>query len=319
MMSILFHILLNSIIPIFIMLGLGLAVDKMFNLDINTLTKISLYLIMPAFAFVSIYATDISVDLFRVILLNAALVPVNFALGAAVSKLLKLPGITRKAFENSLMFCNSTNIGVSLLTLVFSNAPFISGGGTPYLELALSVQVMAMLTQNIAINTIGFINNGGDDMTWKKGLGRVIRMPSPYAVLLAFLLKLVPYDFTATPVWPALQFLRNGLVSVALLTLGAQISKTRINFKDKAPYLASLCRLVGGPVAAFLLIRLFGFDGVIAQALLILSATPSAVNVVMLAIENKGDVVFSVQTVTTSTLLSAVTMTTAVYLAYRLF
>jgi len=318
-MSIFFNILLNSIIPIFIMLSLGIFIDKKFNLDINTLTKISLYLIMPAFAFVSIYATDVSMDLIRVMLLNFALVPINFAMGAAASKLLKLPGRTRKAFENSLMFCNSTNIGVSLLTLVFSNAPFVVDGKAPYLELVLSVQVMAMLTQNIALNTIGFINNGGDDMTWKKGLGRVIRMPSPYAVLFAFLFKLLPFDFAATPVWPALQFLRNGLVSVALLTLGAQISKTRIDFKDKGPYLASFCRLIGGPAAAFVLIKLFGFDGVIAQALLILSATPSAVNVVMLAIENKGDVDFSVQTVTISTLLSAVTMTTAVYLAYVLF
>ena len=318
-MDIFLSILMNNIIPIFILLSLGILIDKKFSLDINTLTKISLYLIMPAFAFVNIFSTDVTADLVRVVLLNAVLLLVNFTMGAGVAKLLKLPGKTRKAFENTLMFCNSGNIGVSLITLVFSNPPFASGGSAPYLELVLSVQVMTMLAQNIAVNTIGLINSGGDDMTWKKGLQKVIRMPSPYAVLCAFLFKLLPFDFAATPVWPALQFLRNGLVSVALISLGVQISKTRIDFKNKTPYVASFFRLCGGPAAAYLLIRLFGFDGVVAQAIFIASSTPVAVNVVMLSIENKGDVDFCVQTVTISTLLSALTMTTAIYLALILF
>jgi predicted permease len=318
-MGIFLSILLNSIIPIFILLILGFIIDRRFHFDVNTLTKICLYLIMPSFMLVSIYTTDVSMDLIRVLLLNGALIIANFVVGAVASKLLKLPGKSTKAFENALMFCNSGNIGVSLMTLVFSNPPFSIGGEAPFLDLVLSVQIMTMLAQNIAVNTFGFINNGGDDMTWKKGLSRVVRMPSPYAVLAAFLLKLLPFDFTATPVWPALEFLRNGLVSVALITLGAQISQTRIDLKNKAPYLASFCRLVGGPALAFLLVKMFGFDGVIAQAILISSSTPSAVNVVMLAIESKGDVDFCVQSVTVSTLFSAVTMAMVVYMAYVLF
>ena len=318
-MTIFLSIILNSIIPIFILISLGFILDKQFRLDLNTLSKINFYLFVPAFSFVFIYKTDISADLVRVLVLNFTLLAIMFLTGAFFAKILKLPKKTGKAFENALMFYNSGNIGVSLMTLVFSNAPFTENGTAPYLSMALAVQIMTLLVQNLSTNTIGFINSGGEGMTLRTGVGRVVRMPTLYAVTCAILFKLFPFDFSATPVWPALENLRAGLVGVALITLGVQLSKTKIDVKNKLPYLAAFCRLLGGPAAAFLLIKLFGFDGVIARAVFISSSTPAAVNTALLSAEMNGDSDFAVQTVTVSTLLSAVTMTTVVYLAYVIF
>lgn len=318
-MDIFLSIVINNIIPIFILVFLGYFLEKKFALDINVLTKIILYAFVPAFAFTNIYSTEISADLLRVILLHVLMLPLMFALGAGVNKLLKQPPGMAKSFENALMFYNSGNIGIPLVTLVFSSAPFIVGGGTPYLELALSVQVMTHLVQNLSLNTIGFINAGGEGMSLKSGLQRVVKMPSPYAILLAFLCNLLPFDVTATPVWSALVFLRSGMIGVALLTLGVQMAKAKIDFKKAMPWAASFCRLVGGPVLAFFLIKLFGMEGIIAQAVFISSSTPTAVTVAVISFECKGDTDFAAQAVALSTLLSAVTMTTVVYLAQILF
>jgi hypothetical protein len=320
-MEIFAGIALNSIVPIFILVFLGFIMDRKLDMDILTLTRLNFYLFVPAFTFVNIYTTDISTELIRVLALVTVLLALNGALGAGVSRAMRLPHKTGKAFQNALMFFNAGNIGISLITLVFSNEPFLVDGAAPYLEAALSVQVMILLVQNLTTNTIGFINSGGDGITFKTGLIRVLKMPSPYAILLAVLLKtLTPgFDLTATPAWPALIFLRNGLVSAALVTLGVQLSKTPINLKLKTPYIAAFLRLAGGPALAFGLIKLFGFDGVVAQAIFISAATPTAVNTALLSIDCKGDVDFAVQTVTLATLLSAVTMTAAVYLAYILF
>jgi len=318
-MNIFSSIILNSIIPIFILIFLGYIVDKKFKLDMNTLTKINFYLFVPAFSFVNIYTTDISIDLVRVIALAVTFLGINFVFGAGLAKLLKMPRKTGKAFENALMFYNSGNIGVSLMTLVFSNPPFIVDGEAPFLEIALAVQIMTLLVQNLTTNTIGFINSGGEGMTLKKGIVQVVKMPTLYTITCAILFKFLPFDFTVTPVWPVLEFLRNGMVSIALATLGVQLAKTRINLKMKLPYIAAFCRLIGGPAAAFVLIKLFGFEGILAQAIFISSSAPTAVNTALLSAECKGDVDFAVQTVTVSTLLSAATMTTAVYLAYVLF
>ena len=318
-MNIFLSIILNSIIPIFILIFLGYITDKKFKLDMNTLTKINFYLFVPAFSFVNIYTVDISVDLINVIILTIVLLGINFIFGAGLSKLLKLSKKTAKAFENSMMFYNSGNIGISLMTLVFSNSPFVVNGATPYLQIALSVQIMTLLVQNLTTNTLGFINSGGEGMTLKSGLLRVLKMPTMYAIICAVLFKFMPFDFTVTPAWPVLAYLRNGLVSVALVTLGVQLSKTRINLKVKLPYISAVCRLIGGPAASLLLIKLFGFEGITAQAIFIASSTPTAVNTALLSVDCDGDVDFAVQAVTVSTLLSAATMTTVVYLAYILF
>jgi len=290
-----------------------------FKLDLNTLTKINFYLFVPAFSFVNIYTTDISIDLVRVIALTVVLLGIHFIFGAGIAKFLKLPKKTGKAFENSVMFNNSGNIGISLMTLVFTNPPFVVNGTSPYLQAALSVQVMVLLVQNLTTNTLGFINSGGEGMTLKTGILRVIKMPALYAIICAILFKFLPFDFKVTPVWSALTYLKDGMISAALLTLGVQLSKTHINFKLKLPYIAAFCRLIGGPAAAFVLIKLFGFTGVTAQAVFIASATPTAVNTALLSVECRGDADFAVQAVTISTLFSAVTMTAAVYLAYVLF
>ena len=318
-MNIFLSIIKNSILPIFILILLGFLIDKKFNLDINTLTKINFYLYVPAFSFVLIFTTDITAELVRVIIFHFCMLAMNFFIGAALGRLLKLPMKTKKAFENALMFYNSGNIGVPLVTLVFSNPPFAGNGYAPYLQAALSIQIMTLLVQNLTTNTIGFINSGGDGATFKTGCMRTLKMPTLYVIACAILFKFLPFDFAALPVWPALMELRSGLVGVALITLGVQLSRTRVNMKLKLPYLTALLRLAGGPASAFLLIKLFGFEGIAAQAVFISTATPTAVNTALLSSECGGDTEFAVQTVTVSTFLSAFTMAAVVYAAYVIF
>ena len=318
-MDIFINIFINSIIPIFLLIAVGFVIDKKFNLDTNTLTKITFYVFIPAFMFVNIYSTAISLDLIWVVVLTITLLAVNFLFGMGLGRVLGLVYKTRKAFENSVMFHNCGNVGISLITLVFTGAYFIVDGDTPYLELAISVQVMTLMVQNLFMNTFGFINSGGEGMTLKKGTLQVLKMPAIYAVAFAVLLKFVPFDITPTPVFTSLSILRVGMIPLSLVTLGAQLSKTKLNLKLKTPYISTFCRLLVAPAFAFVLIKLFGFEGVIAQAILIGSSTPTAINSALLSIETKGDVDFAVQTVTVSTLFSAITMTAVVYLAIILF
>ena len=57
-MNIFSSIILNNIIPIFVLICLGYIIDKKFKPDMNTLTKINFYLFVPAFSFVNIYTTN---------------------------------------------------------------------------------------------------------------------------------------------------------------------------------------------------------------------------------------------------------------------
>ena len=46
------------------------------------------------------------------------------------------------AFRNTIMFNNCGNIGVSLITLVFTSEPFIIDGKAPYFETAMGAIVV---------------------------------------------------------------------------------------------------------------------------------------------------------------------------------
>ena len=45
------HIFMNSMIPIFILIGVGFILDKKFKLDLYTLSKLNFYILLPTFVF----------------------------------------------------------------------------------------------------------------------------------------------------------------------------------------------------------------------------------------------------------------------------
>ena len=78
-------------------------------------------------------------------------------------------------------------------------------------------------------------------------------------------------------------------------------------------------RLIGGPIIAFFLIKVFGFTGMTAQALMISSSVPTAVNSALIAVEFDNYPDFASQAVMISTLFSAVSLVIVIYSARLLF
>jgi predicted permease len=318
-MQVFFYILGNNIIPIFTVILLGYVLNRAFKLDIFTLTKFNLYVFVPIFVFVNLYTTPIDLTLLKAFLFGIMLLITNMLAASLAARIRGYDLRTTSAFKNAVMFYNSGNIGVPLITLVFSSAPYVFDGQAPYLDLALTTQIMILVVQNVTTNTIGVFNAGRAYLNWKESLRTILHMPTVYAIPTAFILKSLSIDLTAAPFWPGFLFIRQGLISIALLTLGVQLSRTSFNLKDKEIYLAVAMRLIGGPVLALILIRLFGFTGVVAQALMISSSVPTAVNTALIAVEFDNRPDFASQAVMLATVFSAVTLTFVIYTARILF
>lgn len=312
-------ILIHNILPIFILIVIGFILSRKFELDILTLTKINFYIFVPAFTFSNLYTTKFSFDMAKVFLIAVLIMAMNLILTLIVAKIRKYDVGMQNAFANSTMFYNSGNFAIPLITLIFSNNPFLVDGSTPYLNVALTVQIIILVFQDITGNTIGFFNAGRKNSHWKDSVASILKMPAIYTVPVALLLKLVPYDMTTLFVWPAIMYASNALIAIALVTLGIQLSKTKFEFRNKDVYLSSFIRLVIGPFIAILLIYLFGLTGIIAQTLMISTAVPTAVNTALIAVEMDNHADFSSQAVMTSTVLSAVSLIFVVYMAQILF
>ena len=318
-MEIFLFILLHNILPIFVVIIVGFILGKKFKLDVKTLSKLNFYVFVPSFIFTDLYKSDISLKLMDVVLVTALVFICNLIIPFIISKVRKHDRDFVGAMTNSICLFNSGNIGIPLVTLVFSSAPFIIGGKTPYLALALTCQILIMTFQTIMSNTLGFINAGRATVDLKTAIIRVLKMPAIYAIALAFLLKLVPYDLVNIPVWPSLTYMGDALIPVALITLGIQLSKTKFKLSNPDVYISNFFRLIISPLLALVFIYILGLHGIMAEVLIIVLSGPTAVNAALIAVEYDNHPHFVSQAVFTSTLFCSITMTFAIYIARILF
>lgn len=318
-MSIFLFILINNILPVFTLIGIGYLLSKKFNLDIFTLTKLNFYIFVPSFTLVNLYTTDIPLEMLNVGIFVILMLLANGLMAMLVSRVFGYEEDLKNAFANAIMFFNAGNIGIPLVTLIFGSGVFVVNGETPYLNIAITTQIIIMVLQNLGIYSWGFLNAGKAMLHWKKSLMKIFKMPTIYAMPVAFTMKLIPYDFTSLPIWPVLEYSRGALVPISLLALGVQLTRTSFQLRNKDVYIANAIRLLVAPFLAVILIYFLDFDGVIAQVLMISSALPTAVNCAMIAIEYDNCPNFSSQTVMTSTLFSGISLVLVIYAANLLF
>ncbi|MBP1763242.1 MAG: Auxin Efflux Carrier [Firmicutes bacterium] len=318
-LAVFFHILGHNITPIFTLVALGFLVSKRFNLDLYSLSKLTFYLFSPAFIFVNLYTTTLNLSMLKVLFCAILLLIIHDAVGRIIAKIRNYDIGLENAFKNSIMFNNSGNIGLSLVMLVFSGAPFVIDGKTPYLSEAIAAQIVILVFQNISSNTLGFYNAGRSHFKAKDSILQVLSMPSVYVIPTAFILKGIDFNLTETIIWPVLDYLKNGMVPIVLLTLGVQLSKTKFNFTSHDVHISVFTKLFIGPALAVACIHLFGFNGVVAQTVFIAYSVPTAINTALIAVECKSCPDFASQAVMVSTIFSAITLTIAIYAARIMF
>lgn len=296
-------ILTNNVLPIFLIVGVGAMLNYFFNLDVRSLSRLHLYIMVPAFMFNQLYKTEISMQLLgSVILFIIIFLFLLYIIGHSVGKLLKDGKSMENAFANSIMFYNSGNYGIPLITLAFKNDP-----------IAISIQVIVMIAQNISNFTLGAFQASDKGDGFKQTLKGIAKLPSIYALILALSLRLLHIDIWQ-PVATSLDYLSQAMIAVALLTLGAQLTSTKLDF-EWGVLLSNVIRLIGGPAIALLIIKLLGFHGLLAQVLFVSAGLPTAVNTVVLSLEYDSNPDFASKTVFSATLLSAFTETILIYVA----
>ncbi|MFA9398963.1 MAG: AEC family transporter [Clostridiaceae bacterium] len=310
-MSIFLYILLNNITPLIIIIFLGFVMGKKFNLSVRSFSKLNFYILIPAMIFVKIYETELDSDLIKVLVFTLVLLIILDISSRLIAKLFKFSNSMDSAFRNSVMFYNSGNFGLPLVTLVFQNSPYSS--------YAVSVQIMVLMIQSLFLNTLGFYNVGKGKLGTYDAIKMVLKMPTLYAILSGFLLKFITYDMHELFLWPSIDLLKDAAIPVALFTLGVQLSLSKIHIKNKNVYISVFTRLILGPIIAYGLILIFGFNGLVAQVLLISSSVPSTVNSVLIAVEFDNEPDFAAQTVLISTILCSITLTIIIYLSKILF
>ena len=304
-----FRIGWEVIAPIFLMMGVGFAVQRRLGFDIKSLTRLNFWVFVPAFLFVQIFESKLSAaDFFRVGLHFVILFSLMFALTWWLAGLLKVGDRLRRAMTASVLFYNSGNYGVPVSQLAFPGA-----------GVSNSVQAVVVMLQSLTNFTLGLgLHAGGREET-KPGdtLRAMLRLPMIYALAAAGLWRGTGWPLPA-PLGSALHYLSGALVPVALVTLGAQMATLRSHRFRREMALALVLRLMVGPLLAFGLVRALGITGELAQALVVSASFPTAVNSALLAIEFDNEPDYAASVVFYSTLASALTVSLTILLARQM-
>ena len=305
MSAVFFEIFLNVCAPIFLIVGAGWLLDRKFKLHLESMVKLNIYLMVPAFIFTRVLQTELAGgEAVKIVAFTLSIIAFMFVGSWLAARIFGMGPKQRQSLSLATMFYNCGNYGLPLVTLAFG----------PH---AAAIQIYVLATMNVSTYTIGLFlaqSHGETEKSHRKALLKVLRQPTLYALMLGILCKAfdVPVK-SITWLWEPLDLIQAGLIGFALVTLGVQMSQTR-PAPFKAPlWSAILLRLLIAPSIALPLTYAFGFSREASASLILAAAAPTAVNTALLAHEFGGDLSFSTSAVYYSTLASMLTTTMLVY------
>ena len=308
-------ILLDILAPILLLVALGALMRRKFQVDIPTLTKLNIYLFVPAFIFHVVSRGKLSwAEMGGVMLVTAVNVMV---LGLVVWGIGRAVGARRgtlAAVALAVMFYNSGNYGLPLAQLAYpaENANDPHNGA--------AVQAFVMMAVNLLTFTIGMgiaaaAHHGGIG----KGVAALFRLPILPGLACGILAQwwvkgghTLPVAISKTS-----RYIADGLVPIALVTLGAQLASNPRWPRWKPVGLVLFLRLIVGPVQMMGLLYLLHGTGWRpvdlwpwpAELLILTASVPTAVNTLLLTLEIGGDAELAADCVFWTTVCSCVTIT----------
>ncbi|ARK32267.1 AEC family transporter [Halalkalibacter krulwichiae] len=307
-MDVFFLILLNVILPVFLLIGLGAFLHRTFKFDMGTLSKLNTYLLLPAVGFANVYQSKMGGETLLLILNFLVLQSlILMGISAGISKMFNFERSLSSTFKNSVVLSNSGNFGLPVSQLIFQYNP-----------LGLSIQIVVMIFQNLLTYTYGLFNSVSVQSNGFKAMKVFLKNPVLYAFLLGMLLQATSISIPEY-LWTPIESISSAFLAIALITLGAQSAFLKI-YRFSTPLILSLLgRLVLSPCIAFIVIMTLNLEGTTAQALLIASSFPTSRNSSLFALEYGNHPEYAAQAVLLSELCSMVTVTTVVYLAQVIF
>ena len=301
-------ILFEISLPIIALIAVGFGFQKIFKTDIRTYSKLAVYLLVPVVIFTKMYEMDFTWDLFAlvvpfVIMLEVAMFIISLMMAAA----LRFNKSMRNAFSNAMVLFNTGNYGIPLISLVFKGNP-----------LAMASQIFIVLVQNITVNTFGVYQASAGHTTARQAFSQIIKMPALYALVLVAVVKITGITLPTVLTVP-LGYISDFFIGFALITLGVQLAEVKIGSRFKETMIASVAKVFIAPTLGFGLVLLLGVKGLLAQALVIGIATPTAVNTAIYAREFGNEPDFAAQIVLATTVFCTFTLPLVIWIARSYF
>ena len=293
--------LFEVLFPVFFVIGIGYFLGKKNpKIDTTFITNFAANIGTPAMIIYAVTSTGITFDIFKDYFWYYLLAIISFAIvGIPTLYFLKTKDIIREL--PPLILPNTGNMGVPICLFAY---------GTEGLGVSASITSIIILFHF----TVGvFLADR------KFNLNVILKNPPIYAIILsAFVLY---NDITLpTVIINTTEWLMFATIFLILMSLGIALIRLKV-FSFYKAIVASLTRMIFGPIIGLLLIYYFNLDGFAAGVLLIQCSMPSAVlNYLVASIYSPKKIIDSVaSTIVVSTLMSFITIPIVVFFALKYF
>ena len=293
--------LFEVLFPVFFVIGIGYFLGKKNpKIDTTFITNFAANIGTPAMIIYAVTSTGITFDIFKDYFWYYLLAIISFAIvGIPTLYFLKTKDIIREL--PPLILPNTGNMGVPICLFAY---------GTEGLGVSASITSIIILFHF----TVGvFLADR------KFNLNVILKNPPFYAIILsAFVLY---NDITLpTVIINTTEWLMFATIFLILMSLGIALIRLKV-FSFYKAIVASLTRMIFGPIIGLLLIYYFNLDGFAAGVLLIQCSMPSAVlNYLVASIYSPKKIIDSVaSTIVVSTLMSFITIPIVVFFALKYF
>ena len=291
--------LFEVIFPVFFVIGIGYYLGKNNpNIDTNFITNFAGNIGTPAMIFYTVTTTGITLTVFIHYFTYALIMIGGFAIIGLI-----------------LLFFLNKDLSMELPPLILPNT---GNMGVPICLFAYGTQGLGVASAIASVIILFHFTLGVFLAKKQFSFDVVLKSPPVYAIIVSVLFLYFKID---TPL-----FLENttflltyATIFLVLMSLG--IALTRFKFSLKNSIILSLCRVVVGPIIAFIIIYYFELSGFAAGVLLIQSAMPSAIlNYLVGSMYSPKNIVDSIaSTIVVSTLMSFITIPIIVYIALSYF
>ncbi|MGE3835200.1 MAG: AEC family transporter [Acidimicrobiia bacterium] len=295
------RVFLDVILPVVLVAVAGGVVGRRLGLDVAPFSAAVFNLFNPCLVFTLIAGIELDAgDVGRVVAVGVAVFASNVGLAQAWSRLRGDDARTVAGLSLASAVANQGNLGLPISRLA------LGGAGLEIAVVTFVTGVVLWTTAGVAAASVG---RGG-------GLRQVLvapfRYPAVYAALAGTVVNVANVRLPVL-VEESVGTLADASIPCMLLVLGLQLHlPSRGDLVD--PVVASVNRLLVGPLLAAPFAALIGLDGVPWKAVVIAAGMPTAVMVTVVAQQLDAHPELGVRSVMVSTVASIVTLTVLIAL-----
>ncbi|MDC0997240.1 AEC family transporter [Candidatus Pelagibacter sp.] len=287
------------IFPVFFVIGVGYYLGKKNpKFDTNFITNFAGNIGTPAMIFYTVTTTGITLSIFTHYFVYALIMIGGFVILGLIFLFLLKKDLSMEL--PPLILPNTGNMGIPICLFAYDTQ------GLGVASAIASVIILFHFTLGVFLAKKRF------------SFDVVIKSPPVYAIIVSVI-------FLYFQIKPPL-FLENttflltyATIFLVLMSLGIALTKFKFSLKDSV--ILSLCRVILGPLIAFIIIYNFDLTGFAAGVLLIQSAMPSAIlNYLVGSMYSPKKVIDSIaSTIVVSTVMSFFTIPMVVFFALKYF